>query len=289
MNLPLNLPTTTLAYLGGGMLVAGGSLAFGLSLRPTGALGKALARYIARLDAECRFQCYAMDGRQMFIRQVGAIVLGIIACVSMQAGMMWAVPPLLVVGPVFALRILRKKRIERIEAQLDGWLLILANMLKTAGGLGDAMLGSAELIRPPLRQELDQVLKEVRLGATLEDALRMMAARVKSTTLATVVTLLLVGRRTGGELPGLLETASAALREMARLDGVIRSKTAEGRMQAIVLGAAPAAAFIGFRLVDPHFFDPLFNSLLGYCILGAAGVLWIVALYTTRRILNVDY
>jgi len=284
-----NVPTEYLAYAGGGLLVAGGSLAFGLSLRPTGTLGKAVARYIAYLDAECRFQWYSIDGRQMFIRQIGAIVLAIIACVSMEATTGWVLPPLLVIAPRFGFRFLRKKRIERIEGQLDGWLLILANMLKTAGGLGDAMLGSVDLIRPPLRQELDLVLKEVRLGATLEDALRMMAERVKSITVATVVTLLLVGRRTGGEMPGLLETAAATLREMNRLDRLIRSKTAEGKLQTIILAAAPVGLYFGFKTVEPHFFDPLYASLLGWILLGGAIVLWALAIFTARKILNVDY
>lgn len=285
----MNDATTWMVLGGGAMLVAGASIGFGLAMRPTGPLGKAVDGYIRKLDGECRFQCWPMDGRQMFARQIGAIVLSIVLCVLLQEAMLWLLPPLLLLGPVLALRIMRKKRVERIEAQLDGWLLILSNMLKTAGALGDAMAGSVDLIRPPLRQELDQVLKEIRLGATIEDALRQLAARVKSSTVAAVVTVLLVGRRTGGELPALLETAAASLREMARLDGVIRSKTAEGRMQVIVLGAAPIAAYIGFKFMDPHFFDPLFASLMGYCIIGTAVVLWLLAIFTARKILNVDY
>jgi tight adherence protein B len=281
--------TTHLAYGGGALLILGASIAFGLALKPTGPLGRALARYVKRLDAECRFQCYSIDGRQFLVRQLGGLALSIVACVTAQEPMFWILPPAIVVLPYFALRFLRKKRIARIEGQLDGWLLVLSNMLKTAGGLGDALAASVDLVRPPLRQELDQALKEVRLGATLEDALRQMAERVKSGTLAAVVTVLLVGRRTGGELPGLLETAAAALREMARLEGVIKTKTADGRIQVLVLGAAPFLAYLGLRAMEPHFFDPLFTSIIGYCILGAAAVLWLMALYTARKILNVDY
>ena len=281
--------TVQLGYAGAALLLVGASIAFGLSMRPTGFLGRALARYAARLDAECRFQFYRIDGHQFLRRQVACLALSIGLCVAADDRILWIVPPLAVIGPYAVLRYLRKKRIERIEGQLDGWLLVLANMLKTAGGLGDALAGSAELVRPPLRQELDQVLKEVRLGATVEDALRMMAERVKSQTLAAVVTVLLVGRRTGGELPGLLETAASALREMARLEGVIRSKTAEGRIQALVLGVAPFVAFFGFRAIDPHFFDPLLTSIVGYCIIGGSIALWLIAIAAARKILRVDY
>ncbi|HWM87273.1 MAG TPA: type II secretion system F family protein [Kofleriaceae bacterium] len=285
----MNVPVAWLVFGGGALLVIGGSAAFGFALRPSGPLGKLITRYIARLDGECRFQCYSIDGRQFFARQVAGLILAVIACVAIEERMLWILPVLLIPGPWFVLRRLRKKRIERIEAQLDGWLLVLSNMLKTTGGLSDALAASIDLVRAPLRQELDQVLKEVRLGATLDDALRQTAERVRSSTLAAVVTILLVGRRTGGELPGLLESAAAALREMARLEGVIRSKTAEGKIQVLVLGCAPIAAFFGFRMMDPNFFDPLFGSLLGYCVLGAGVALWLLALYSARKILNVDY
>ncbi|HTE51997.1 MAG TPA: type II secretion system F family protein [Kofleriaceae bacterium] len=278
-----------LAYGGGIALVIGGSAAFGMAMRPTGPLGRAISRYVARLDAECRFQCYTIDGRQLLGRQLVFLALSIIVCIQMGQPLLWVLPPAVVFGPWFVLRRRRKKRIERIEAQLDGWLQILSNLLRAAGGLGDALAASADLIRAPLRQELDRSLKEIRLGATLDEALRQMGERIKSSTVAAVITLLVVGRRTGGEMPALLESAAAALREMARLEGVIRAKTADGRMQTLVLAAAPIAAVMGFRLVDPRFFDPLVQSLFGYAVLGAAMVFWVMALLSARRILQVDY
>lgn len=285
----MNVPASWLVHGGGAALVAGGAAAFGLALRPTGPLGRAVARYVARLDAECRFQFYAIDGAQLAARQLAGAVLAVAACVLFDQAYLWLLPLAVAALPYPVLRRLRLKRIERIEQQLDGWLVILANMLKTAGGLGDALAASADLVRPPLRQELDLTLKEIRLGATLDDALRQLGERVKSSTLAAVITLLVVGRRTGGELPSLLETAAAALREMARLEALIRSKTSEGKLQVVVLALAPIATVFLFRLVDPHFFDPLLESLLGYAMLGGAVVLWVLALLSARKILNVDY
>ena len=45
------------------------------------------------------------------------------------------------------------------------------------------------------------------------------------------------GRQVGGNLPKVLETTAHTLREMKRLEGVIRTKTADGRMQLWVIGA----------------------------------------------------
>lgn len=278
-----------LAYGGGAALVIGGAASLGIAMRPTGPLGRAIARYVARLDAECRFQCYVMDGQQLFARQLLGLAMTVVVCIQAGSLYLWPLPLLALFGPWFVLRRRRKKRIEKIESQLDGWLQILANLLRSAGGLGDALAASADLIRAPLRQELDRTLKEIRLGATLDEALRQMGERVRSSTVAAVITLLVVGRRTGGEMPALLESAASALREMARLEGVIRAKTADGRMQTLILAFAPLGLVLGVRMVEERFFDPLFSSFFGYVVLGAAMVFWVMALVTARKILQVDY
>jgi len=138
-----------LAYGGGIALVIGGSAAFGMAMRPTGPLGRAISRYVARLDAECRFQCYTIDGRQLLGRQLVFLALSIIVCIQMGQPLLWVLPPAVVFGPWFVLRRRRKKRIERIEAQLDGWLQILSNLLRAAGGLGDACRSCPTFSAPP--------------------------------------------------------------------------------------------------------------------------------------------
>jgi tight adherence protein B len=99
---------------------------------------------------------------------------------------------------------------------------------------------------------------------------------------------LLIGRQTGGDLPKILERSAATLREMARLEGVVRTKTAEGKSQAWVLGAMPFVMVIVLQSMDPNWLKPLWTSFIGYVLMFAAGILWIFAIIAARKILNVD-
>ena len=99
---------------------------------------------------------------------------------------------------------------------------------------------------------------------------------------------LLVARQTGGDLPAILEQSAATLREMARLEGVVRTKTAEGKAQAYVLGAIPFVLIVAIHLVDEHWLPPLFEKPLGLMILAVATTLWVAAILLARRILTVD-
>src|SRR4029078_11584582 len=84
------------------------------------------------------------------------------------------------------------------------------------------------VIDDPIRSEVDLALKEMKVGSTLDQALLHMASRVGSRQLHYALSSILIGRQVGGNLPKVLETTATTLREMKRLEGVVRTKTAQG-------------------------------------------------------------
>lgn len=181
-----------------------------------------------------------------------------------------------------------RTRTARIEAQLDGWMLALSNTLRANPALGAAIAASAELIAPPLARELVVVEREQQLGVALDHALHHMAQRVASPTVGAALAILRVARATGGDLSHTLEAAAASLREMARLEGVVRTKTAEGRAQAAVIAAAPIGLVGLLHQIDPNLLAPLWHTALGHVLLAAALGLWAAALLLARKIVAVD-
>jgi tight adherence protein B len=106
--------------------------------------------------------------------------------------------------------------------------------------------------------------------------------------ITTALTMLQVARRTGGDLPSTLETSAASLRELARLEGVVRTKTADGRNQAMVVGALPMVIIVLLYFVHPDLLMPLFQTLKGNILLGFAIALWVGAIALALKILKVD-
>ena len=176
----------------------------------------------------------------------------------------------------------------QLSLQLDSWLLMLANMLQATGSVGAAIRNTADLTQAPLSDEIDILLKRIDVGTGLEDALEQMYERVPTPSLKTVVTSLRVGRRLGGDLPRLLAENAAALREMQRIDGYIRSQVAQGKTQMLVLAVAPLALVYMFKRVDPVFFDPLVDTEIGPWIIVGAGLLWVSALVVGFKIMRID-
>ena len=100
--------------------------------------------------------------------------------------------------------------------------------------------------------------------------------------------VILIGRQVGGNLADILETNSASIREMARIQGVIRSKTAESKGQLWVLGLAPPVIFLAFDALQPGYFNPLTESGAGTAVLVVALLLWVASLLAAKQILIVD-
>ncbi len=259
--------------------------AFGAPQAP----GRVAARaYTTELDGMLGFLRAKARGTHVLYGQAlaaGAAVAGALALAQWPLALF---VPAFVIGPKLLIERRVARRVARLEEQLEAWLNGIANALKASPSLGEAIASTRSLIQAPMSEEIDVLVKEYELGTPLDRALDNLAERVSSSTLSGAVLALKVARKTGGNLPEMLESAAAALRELARLEGVVRTKTAEGKAQAFVIGFIPAPLVVLIHVMDPHFFDPLAKTFLGNLIVAGAALLWGSAILMARKILAVD-
>lgn len=284
--------TRTSALLGWGgiaLIVLGATLALALMLgSPDSLVRRKWAEYEGWVDREVRFMLLKTTGSQIARIQLAVFLVLVAAAYALDEFVLWMLVPVVALGPGVWLRQRHDQRVHQIEVQIDTWLLTLANALKATPSLGEALAASAGLIRAPLADEIHIAMKETRLGSPIDQALLNMGIRVGSRALSGTIATLLIARQTGGDLSRILEDSAASLREMARLEGVVRAKTAEGKAQAWVLGAIPFLLTGTIHLLDPNWLVPLTESTTGYMILGIALALWVSAILIARKVLAVD-
>jgi len=245
-------------------------------------------RYTSTLERKLRPMFIFTPGRVIALGQVLAAVVVVALALTMDLPFWWAILVLVMMGPIIQIEQMRRKRIEQLETQLDGFILALANALKAIPSISAAFQSVVNILQPPIQQEVELAVKEMKVGSTLDQALLHMAARVGSRQFDSALSAVLIGRQVGGNLPKVLESTAASLREMARLEGVVRTKTAEGKAQLWVIGGLPVALILVLNGFQPGYFDVLKQSVTGYMIAGAAGGMWMAALFLARKILAVD-
>jgi tight adherence protein B len=247
------------------------------------------ARYVGHLEKTLR-GLFELNVRGSWIAQcqVGALVLVLAAAIYLGHPEIYLGLPIVAAAPVLVLERRRVTRRRAIEAGMDGFITTLANALKSTPSIGSALTYSQPLIPAPIDEELGLALKEIRVGSSVDEALMNMGLRVRSLPLDATLSGILIGRQVGGDLTKILETTATTLREMARLHGVLRSKTAEGKGQLTVLAVFPALILVSFDLASPGYFDPLTTSAVGYVVIAISTCLWIGAVAVARKILSVD-
>ena len=189
-------------------------------------------------------------------------------------------------GPL--LRSARRRRVFQLEAQIEAWLGALARSLEAAPSLSEALEVTVAMSDAPMREELKVLVNEVHLGRPLGHALDEWGRRVGSRTLNLALSTLQVGRESGGRLGGVLKSTAASLREMERLEGVVRTKTAEGKVQAAVISVVPLPLYGAVKFSDPTYFVPLETTPTGNLLLAIAVGLWLAAGLVARKVLAVQ-
>ncbi|HEX5659458.1 MAG TPA: type II secretion system F family protein [Polyangiales bacterium] len=281
-------PTVVLKWAAlAGLLIALTSLTYMLAQSRDTWLHQLYQRYRADLERRMRMMFIELRPEWIMLGQAVGLVF-LIALGAGVARMAFMLVPLVIVGPIWELERQRKQRVQKIEQSLDGFVVALANALRASPSAGRALAMIQPVTAPPLSQEIELVLREMHVGSTLDQALANLSARVRSFELDAAMTGLLIGRQTGGDVPAILDGAAATLREMMRLRGVLRTKTAEGRAQANVLAIFPLALILVFELAQPGYFKPLTESFTGAVIMVVALLTWGASVAMSRKILSVE-
>ena len=226
---------------------------------------------------------------------VAGFVIGFFSLGYLHSGVALAVAGWFV--PVIFVRVHRNRRQAKFVRQLADALMLLTNSLRS----GYSFLKGLELVAKemddPIAKELNRMLREVNLGATIEDAMLNLGRRVQSPDLDIVISAYLVQKDVGGNLTEIMEKVAETIRERLRIQGDIRVLTAQGRLSGMIVGLLPVAIFTFLLLKAPDYFkimfeDPQMNLLGLHLPMGAvlllAGLCWqILGAYLIFKIINI--
>lgn len=183
---------------------------------------------------------------------------------------------------------LRRRRQARFDAQLPDTLLALGSALRAGASVPGALRHIVEQCEPPLSQEFGLMLREQRLGLSFEAALSHLHARMPTDAAGLVVSVLRITAHTGGNLSEALERIAATLQARLHLQGRIHTLTAQGRLQAWVVGGlAPVLALVLDRL-EPQAMAALWHTPAGWAVLAIVALLETAGIVWIRRIVDID-
>jgi tight adherence protein B len=191
----------------------------------------------------------------------------------------------LIPGFVLDRAIIQRRRL--FQEQLLDFLILIKGAIIAGYSLPQALDMAVKEIPPPTCEEFAQVLREVKFGYSLEQALQNLTNRMQSDDLQIVVTAIMLNAQMGGNLSTVLEATIETIRERIHLLGEIRSLTSYSRFVGGLVTLLPFITGLIVFLINPDFFDTVRTSIISQMILLLAFIGVIMGNFLIRRIMNV--
>lgn len=190
--------------------------------------------------------------------------------------------------PKYYISHLRKKRLRTFEAQLPDALLMVSGAMRAGASLNVALESMIKEQKPPLAQEFELMVREQRLGVDFDTALINIEKRNPIQDFAMVVAGMRISREVGGNFAEIMESLAKTLREKATMEGKIRSLTAQGKMQGVIMSALPLMLMAILNVIEPKAMGAMFTTLIGWATLTVVLVMIGIGYMFIRKITNID-
>jgi tight adherence protein B len=249
------------------------------------------AKWVA-LEFESMFEDMSVERATRMITWIifGAFLLGALVATgfwgrlifgSMLAALGWFVPWV-------AVTYLRRRRLDAIDDQLVDALTMMANGLKAGLSLQQAMELVVREMARPISDEFARVLKEIHLGRLTDDALRRLTERVPLPDIRLAVDSILILRETGGNLSETFQVIAYTIVERKKVQGKIKSMTAQGMTQGIIICLFPIVMILLFSVIDPEYMRPFFTTPIGWMMMLLVFVLDSLGMWLMLKLVKVD-
>ncbi|MEU4655310.1 type II secretion system F family protein [Streptomyces sp. NPDC023723] len=182
----------------------------------------------------------------------------------------------------------RQKRIERFINQLPELARILANATQAGLALRTAVGMAAEELEAPAGEELGKVADQLAVGASMDDALGELAARLPSRELVVLVTTLVLSNRAGGQVVSALRNLTETLEERKETRREVRTQLSQVNMTSYAVPALGVGSLFLMNGVKDGALERMTGSPAGQIAVLVAFTLYAIGFVLIRRLSRID-
>jgi tight adherence protein B len=280
-----------LLYLCAGLIAVAG---FALAMLLADKVGDNLAFYRSQFSRSAELEMADMfifaNGRQMFILNAMLMVL-----VPLFLHVVFNITLVTVIGAVLMLFVpklvmsqMRKKRLKKFEEQLPDAFMLLSSSLQSGASLNMSLENVVHQSPAPLNQEFGLLIKNIRLGITLEDALLKLEKRLPLPSFIMASSAIRISREVGGNLVETINTMAAMLRRKRMMEGKIDSLTAQGKAQGTFMAMLPIFLALILNFIEPEAMSQLYTTRNGLIVLTVMIIMEVLGFIFIRKITQID-
>ncbi len=151
-----------------------------------------------------------------------------------------------------------KRRLRKLFEQFPDALAMLVRAVRVGIPVTEGMRNIAADSPDPTGREFAQVVDQLTMGVTLEQALHALAARNQLPEYGFFATALALQSETGGTVSDTLERLAEVIRRRVNLREHARALASEARTSIMILAALPVCTGLALSVINPDYISTLF-------------------------------
>ena len=219
---------------------------------------------------------------------VGGIFSSIVAAVVFQS--LWGL--LLGLAAPFVTRFIVSRKVSKMrkafEEQLADNLDVLAGAMRTGHSTMGALSVMVDSAVEPSKSEFRRVLQDEQLGVPLDDALNVMARRMRSQDAEQIALVMRLQREAGGNTAEVLDRVAEVIRGRMELRRLVEVLTAQARISRWILTGLPIFVLVALVFTGGDYLQPMLDSLVGKIALVVGGIMVMIGSFWIKKISELD-
>ena len=182
----------------------------------------------------------------------------------------------------------KKKRFEKFAGQLVDSLTVLSNSLRAGLNIVQAIEVLESEQEPPISQEFGLVLREIKLGVPVADALKNLTKRIPNDDLLLMVASTNIVLGMGGNLREIFDSMADVIRERSKIEMKTKALTSQGKLQGLIVGLLPTALGALMFIMDPPMMARMVTTTTGNLAIAAMFTMQIIGYLLIKRITTIE-
>ena len=181
-----------------------------------------------------------------------------------------------------------RKQTKLIENDLLRAVIIMNNAFKAGKSTLQALKIAADELPYPINDEFRKMHLDMKFGLSVDSVFERFAKRVNVEEAVYLSSSLTILNKTGGNIVEVFSSIERTLFDKKKLNEELKNISAGPNMIVKILFIVPIIFMLLIYILDPTYFNPLFESVFGYIIIAIIVIMFIIYGFLLRRILKIE-
>ena len=178
---------------------------------------------------------------------------------------------------------------KKIENDMLRAIMIMNSAFKSGKSTIQAVEIASEKLPKPISSEFKRMHQEMKYGLSVDVVFDRFAKRMNLEEAEYLSSSLTILNRTGGNIVAVFNSIEKTLFDKKKLKEELKNLTSVSNLLVKILLLVPVFIVLVIYILNPNYFDPFFESTLGYILVVIVLILFIVYAYLLQKVIKVEY